>query len=145
MKLARLSLAVTALAYLGFGIGFLIKPELLETIGITLGSTAARVEIRGFYGGLELGVGVFFALAVTRPAWYEVALVAQSASLGGLVLGRLVGCLVDGWPGPPLVYYWSGEVAGCLLGLVALQQLRRARSGPRFTKDFIPSAGRPLG
>ena len=69
MSLPRLSLRLAALAFAGFGVALLVRPELMGMLGLELGRAAAFTEIRAFYGGLELGLALFFALASTRDAW----------------------------------------------------------------------------
>ena len=61
MMLNRLSLSLTSLAFAGFGTWLLVRPETMETVGLALTTPAAYTEVRGFYGGLELGCALFFA------------------------------------------------------------------------------------
>ncbi len=124
MLLARISLALTAFAFAGFGMMLLMWPDAISLVGVELTSPAARVEIRGFYGGLELGLAVFFAVAAWRREWFRPALVAQIASLGGLVIGRLIGIVTDGTDDAFIYLLMMMEAAGCLIGVMALWQLR---------------------
>jgi hypothetical protein len=124
MFLARLSLALTALVFGGFGVWLLLQPEALASLGVELTTPAARTEIRGFYGGLEIGLALFFGLAASRPRWLRPALVAQVAAFGGIVLGRLFGFAVDGSVGPLLVTLMVAEIFGMTFGLFALSRLR---------------------
>src|SRR3954465_15395605 len=96
MNLPRVSLRLAALAFAGFGVALLVRPALLGALGIELGRPAAVTEIRAFYGGLELGLAGFFAAASTRDEWLRPALFAQAASLGGIVLARMIGLALDG-------------------------------------------------
>jgi hypothetical protein len=124
MSLPRLSLRLAALAFAGFGVALLVRPELIEMLGLELGRAAAVTEIRAFYGGLELGLALFFALASTRDAWLAPALFAQAAALGGIVLARLVGVALDGGPEPLILLFAAVEGTGAMLALVALRGLR---------------------
>jgi hypothetical protein len=126
LGLARLSLSLTALVYAGFGFAFLVWPALITWAGVELTSPAAHTEIRAFYGGLEIGLALFFVLAATRRAWFRPGLVAQAASLGGLALGRVFGVIVDGEPEPLLYLLITAETIGALIGLVALRRLGAA-------------------
>jgi len=90
------SLGLTALAFFVFGGWLIVQPEGLEMLGLALTTAAAVTEIRAFYGGLELGCGLFFALAVTRPTWHRPALVLQATSLGLTAAARGLGIVVDG-------------------------------------------------
>ncbi|SOD03397.1 protein of unknown function [bacterium JGI 053] len=125
MNLPRVSLRLAALAFAGFGVALLVRPALLGSLGIELGRPAAATEIRAFYGGLELGLAVFFALASTRDDWLRPALYAQAASLGGIVLARLIGFVVDGSAEPLLLLFAAVEATGVVLGAVALRRLPR--------------------
>jgi hypothetical protein len=122
--LARFSLALTALVFGGFGLTLLVFPTVLTGAGVALTTAEARAEIRAFYGGLELGLAHFFALAALRPGWFRPGLVAQAASLGGAALGRALGMIVDGAFTPMMLLLFAAEGAGSLLGLWALSRLR---------------------
>ncbi|MCO5168882.1 MAG: DUF4345 domain-containing protein [Planctomycetes bacterium] len=124
MTLARCSLALTAVAFAAFGLWLLVAPQALGQVGVELPTPAARAEIRAFYGGLELGLAAFFAVAAARPAWFAPGLLAQALGLGGVVLGRLTGVVVDGATDPLLLALMGAEAAGCALGVVALVRLR---------------------
>jgi hypothetical protein len=119
IRLARASLALAALAFLGFGLLFLLRPESIQSMGVLLESATARTEIRGFYGGLEVGLGLFFFVSLLRVAWFRPALLAQAATLSGIALGRIVGIVVEGSGEVLIWFYASVEIAGALLGLVA--------------------------
>ena len=128
VRLARVSLVLAALAYAGFGVATLVRPSVLNVLGIELLRPAASTEIRAFYGGLELGMALFFARAAAEPAWFRPALFAQAASLGGVVLARLAGIAVDGSGEPLVLLLGAAEGAGALLGLVALRRLNAAEA-----------------
>lgn len=120
-----LSLSLTALSYLGFGLWLLVSPHGLETLGLALTTSAAVTEIRAFYGGLELGCGLFFALAVRRPAWHTPALVLQATSLGGAAAARALGLIVDGTRDGLILGLMTAEAVAAA---VALWLLWRARA-----------------
>ncbi|MBX3471620.1 MAG: DUF4345 family protein [Planctomycetes bacterium] len=123
MTLARCSLLLAAVGFAAFGVWLLVAPEALGEVGVVLSTPAARAEIRAFYGGLELGLAAFFAVAATRPAWFAPALLAQALGLGGVIVGRLTGVVVDGATDPLLLSLMAAEAGGCALGVVALVRL----------------------
>jgi len=123
MNLPRLSLRLAALAFAGFGVALLVRPALIGTLGIELTSPTAVTEIRAFYGGLELGLALFFALASTREAWLRPALFAQAAVLGGIALARLIGVAIDGGAAPLILLFAALEGAGALVAIAALRTL----------------------
>ncbi|WP_169978211.1 DUF4345 family protein [Tautonia rosea] len=125
MRLARISLWLTAIAFGGFGLWLLIQPEGITGLGVELTHPVARAEIRAFYGGLELGLALFFTVAASRPSWFAAGLFAQAAALGGVALGRIIGIVVDGVSDSLFVGLLAAELTGCLIGIVALWLLDR--------------------
>ena len=124
MMLARLSLGITALAFAVFGAWFLVSPTSLGRIGLLLYHPNAVTEIRAFYGGLELALGVFFLLAMRRPTWLVPGLMAQALTLGAVAATRLVGIALGGTTEVMLAFA-AAEAAGCALAIVALNRLGR--------------------
>lgn len=122
--LARFSLVLTALVFAGFGVVLLLDPTTIASTGVVLSTPEAKTEIRAFYGGLELGLALFFALSAARPAWFQAGLAAQAASLGGAALARLFGMIVDDSLTIMMALLFAAEAAGSLLGLWALLRLR---------------------
>lgn len=125
MRLARASLFITALVFGGFGIALLVMPSLMEVVQVRIVGPEGAVEIRAFYGGLELGLACFFATAAMRADWLRPGLFLQIAALGGVVLGRVVGLVVDAEVGAQIYFFMSLEAAGAMFGAVALRTLDR--------------------
>lgn len=121
---ARFSVLLTALVYFGFGLTLLLAPSVIEGTGVTLTTASARTEIRAFYGGLELGLALFFVIGAIKTSWLRSALCAQACSLGLIACARLFGVIIDG--SHSLMHYLllSAELSGSLLGLFALYRLR---------------------
>ena len=67
-RIARVSLLLAALGLIAFGAALLVKPSLLGIVGVELGRPSAATEIRAFYGGLELGLAVFFIATSFRSS-----------------------------------------------------------------------------
>jgi pimeloyl-ACP methyl ester carboxylesterase len=126
MALARFSLYAVALGLVSVGAVFLIAPTILTTTAdILLPVPVARMEIRGVYGGFFVGTGVFFLLCARRHAWLRPGLVAQASIMGGLVLGRGIGIVVDGAPSSYIVGLLAIELLALITAVVALKQLDR--------------------
>ena len=128
-RLANASILLTGIAYGGFGLLLLLRPETLGAVGVAITRPAAAVELRGFYGGLELGVAAFFFLALRRPAWHAPALTLQAASLGGAAAGRAFGLVVGGGAEPLILMLLVAETVAAAVGVTALAGLRRTRRG----------------
>ena len=124
MSLPRLSLRLTALVFAAFGVSLLVRPELMGKLGVELASPTGFTEIRAFYGGLELGLALFFAIASTRDEWLHPALFAQAVALGTLLLARLAGIVVDGTAEPVMLLFAAIEAVGVVLAWAALRTLR---------------------
>jgi len=124
MKLARLSLYVMAVVFLGLGPMSLIAPtNLTPLVEISMPTPIAVMEIRGVYGGLFFGIGFFFLLFARSDAWLRPGLVAQAGIMGGFVLGRTVGIVLGGAPNLFIATLLAGEVFMVAVALVAVRQL----------------------
>ena len=128
MRFARVVLGLSSLVWCGFGLMLSIWPERLGGVGLSVDGALARIEVRGFYGGLELGIAGFLAwCAIAKTAERTRAgLVLTAAALGGTALGRLVGIGLEG--GSTTAQMWSFvalELAGTALAVAALVRLGR--------------------
>jgi hypothetical protein len=110
---------MTAGAFAGFGTWLLLRPQALSRVGVEVPSPTARAEIRAFYGGLEIGLAVFFAAAAATPAWHRPALLAQTAALGGSALARLFSITGDP-PVDPLIRLLAVLEGAAAIGGAAL-------------------------
>ena len=77
------------------------------------------------YGGLELGLGAFFATAAAKPEWSRPALLAQTLGLGALAASRLAGILGDHPRGVLMKLLFVAESSAAGLGAVALATPRK--------------------
>ena len=90
-------LALCALGFLGFGLWLLLAPAgALGKIGIQATSGVGLVELRAFYGGMEIGLGLFLGLCLLRPDWQGAGLWLVVLANGGAGLARLAGALLGG-------------------------------------------------
>jgi hypothetical protein len=96
--LGKIVLLLSGLMFLVFGIGFLIAPTWLGgKAGLIPDGPLGRVELRAFYGGMEVGLGLFLlGAAAARKQVRAMGLVAAAMLLGATALGRLVGFAVEG-------------------------------------------------
>lgn len=105
------------------GIAYLVAPvELAAATQTTLESSTAVIEVRGFYGGQMIGLGIFMLLGLQRAEFTRPALVLAAASLGGTGAGRVVGMVADG-VAPGIMLALLGVELGC--AAVALWLARR--------------------
>ena len=72
------------------------------------------------YGGLELGLGMFFGVAIAKPQWRRPALVAQTLGLSTLAAARLAGIVRDRPRGALMKALFAAESAAAVMGAIAL-------------------------
>ena len=116
-------IALCALGFVGFGLWLLADPAALEKVGIQATSQVGTVELRAFYGGMELGLGIFLALCLWRPQWQSAGLWLVLLTNGGAGLARLLavgmgGVAVEGYLGWALLWELGfAALAGLALAL----------------------------
>ncbi len=87
--LSRLLLFTIGLGFLGFGGWLAVSPQTaLEPLGIHA-SEVGWIELRAFYGGLELGLATFLFMAVWRDDWRRAGLWVALLGNAGIGLTRL--------------------------------------------------------
>jgi hypothetical protein len=118
--LTRITLWLGGLSFVGFGLAFLVAPQqTLSLIGLQLHGPHAATELRAFYGGLEIGIGLCLIGADLR-GWHRQGLLLCLASYGGISLARLVGIALAGGSSGALWIALALEVSLALLAAVAL-------------------------
>ncbi|MBL8986973.1 MAG: DUF4345 family protein [Gemmatimonadetes bacterium] len=138
MTFPRVVLGLTGAVFVTLGLGFLVAPEgLLGLMKIQVSPERALLEIRAMYGGLELGLGVFFIVAVFRERWIRAALGAQFLVLGGMGSTRLLALLFAGPSDRLMVAFAVAEVIGAVLGIGAFGQARRILVNNRFERRRV--------
>jgi len=90
-------IAVIGVFFAGMGCYALAAPDaIIRPFGITLGSAAARSEVRGVYGGFGLAIaGVLGYAAVADADARTGILIAVGAALAGMAFGRVVSAVLD--------------------------------------------------
>jgi len=92
--LAKIALGLAALGFLGFGTAALIAPvAVMAGADLALVDPRAIVEIRAFYGGLEISLGILLVLAF-RAKYQAAGLILGFASYLGIALARGLGMLI---------------------------------------------------
>ena len=127
MRLARFTLWLCGLGFVGFGLLFLVDPlGTLARIGISLEGALAAAEIRAFYGGFELAVGLLI-LAADRAARHRpYGLLLAAGTYGGVGLARALGMALGPVATP---FLWAAlliELTLAALALLAWRGLRGA-------------------
>ncbi len=125
---ARILLAVQALLLAGFGLAYFIRPqEMANLSGMLLMEPAALTDVRAYYGGLQLGLGLYLLLALLRTDLLRAALMLLVLLYASLFFARLGGLWLDGGLQQTFNLYamlFEGVSAG--LALYLLRGLNRA-------------------
>lgn len=130
MSLGRISLSLSALIFGTFGLAFLSSPTTMAgRVDITLPTPTAIIDFQAIYGGLEVGLAVFFAYCTVVNRWLHPALLVQALSLGGSALGRLVGVLQAGSAQPLIYWLLLAELSGTALGVFTLKRKAASKDG----------------
>jgi Domain of unknown function (DUF4345) len=112
---------IAAVFFAGMGVYALAAPaRLVGPFDITLGSAAARAEVRAVYGGFGLAIAAVLAVALATPDLRTGILTTVAAALAGMAFGRMVSAW-DGRTGfyPNWFYFLVEAVAAAALYLVA--------------------------
>jgi len=130
MGLVKAVLILSGLVFLGFGIAFLADPEgLAKMAGLRFAQPRASAEIRAMYGGLQVGLGLFFLVASHRTRWIRAALAVQALTLFGLAGGRLIGMIhLPGFDGL-MTLFFTIEVLGGIVGLITFRHAKEVLLG----------------
>jgi hypothetical protein len=120
-RFANVLLCLAGLGFLGFGLWFVVDPVVpLASMGVAVSGAGATTEIRAFYGGLELGLGLFLLAAAFRRDWRRPALWLCLCANAGIGLVRGYGLL----RGEPWIgffgYALAWELGFAMLAALAL-------------------------
>lgn len=119
MDIGKLAIGITAAAFAGFGTALIVNPDILRKIGIRASGANARTELRAMYGGMELGFGMFFAVAALKPQWRRPALTAILLGIGSLGITRIATAIAE--DADPISYLMAGpELAAATMAGIAL-------------------------
>jgi len=127
--LPKIALCLSALGFLGFGVAALIAPvAMMAGVDLVLVDPRAIVEIRSFYGGLGISLGILLLLSL--QAKYQTAgLILGCVSYLGIALARIFGMLMTATSSNFLWIALTTEIVFVLLcGLAWWRQRTRSVS-----------------
>ena len=97
MLFARIVLLIQIAALVLLGLAYFIRPEEMASFsGALLMSAAAVTEVRAFYGGLQLGLAAFLAMALLRLDLLRPELTLLVLLYSALAVARIGGLWLDG-------------------------------------------------
>lgn len=121
-KLVQPLLWIAGLGFLGFGLACLIAPaQTLGAAGVHASGALATIELRAFYGGLELGLGALLIAAARIAHYRRAGLWLCLAAYGGIGLARGAAMLVAQAASP---FLWTALVIELVLAALAAVALR---------------------
>ena len=85
---AKIVTIVSSLTFILFGLALLIKPEVISSTNLTFVDEIGKIEVRAFYGGLEIGLGLLILFFDFIQKQTKSALSVVIASFGGIGLAR---------------------------------------------------------
>jgi len=120
VSLDRAVLAVSAAFVLLAGFGCLVAPGgFAQQVGFQT-APSSLTEVRAFYGGLQIGIGVFLVWCLRRPPHVSLALLLVALAVGGAGLARAFGMLFDHTPTTHHLTNLGIEIATVVLVVFAL-------------------------
>jgi len=125
--LTRICLWTNAVLFLSVGIAFALFPlEMAALVEVDAPTAMAKTDIRAVYGGIDLGLGLFFCVCATYPRQAITGLRLGAVVLAAMAITRFSGIVLDGAQ-PTLTYQlWATELLGAAACLLALRQHARA-------------------
>jgi len=121
----RVLLAVLAIFVLLAGAGCLVAPtNFAQQAGYST-TPSALTEIRAFYGGLQLGIGLFLAWCLRAPDGAFHGLLLGALAVGGAGLARSFGMVIDHASTSHHVVNLGIEIVTVLLVVIALSRAHR--------------------
>jgi hypothetical protein len=125
MRLARFTLWLSGLSFIGFGLAFLIAPlQTLASAGVEMSGALAAAELRAFYGGLELGLGLLMLAADRQARHRPYGLILVIGSFGAIGLARALAMALGSVSTPFMWFALGTELLFALLAVIALRRVR---------------------
>lgn len=124
MALKRTLLWLNSALFVAFGIGFIFIPAFLSNLLTSSipATTSALTDMRATYGGMALGIAIFFGMCVRNTDTVRIGLIASALVLSCIAFGRIVGIFIDGSPNIFIYLLLSAEVLFAALILFALKK-----------------------
>jgi len=124
MTLQRMLLWINCALFVMFGVGFIMMPGFLANLltDAVPGTTSAMIDMRATYGGMALGIAIFFGVCARHPDTVRIGLIASVLVLFCIALGRIVGIFIDGSPNIFIYLLLSAEILFAALILFALKR-----------------------
>ncbi|WP_158226894.1 DUF4345 domain-containing protein [Amycolatopsis vastitatis] len=131
MILKKIVLGSAGLGVAVIGVIYLLAPHLLlDVYGVDIQSPSEANIFRSGSGALYVALAILFLLGAFNTRYTRTSLVTLFTFMSGLVVGRLVSIVADGWPHVVLIVVlvveasFAGAAAYALRVQDSSQQLR---------------------
>jgi hypothetical protein len=126
MKAPSILLKIVGFGLLIYAVSFIFNPLLLaKMIGFTHHSPNTLVEITAFYGGLELGLGVFFIWASLNSNRYFLGLMCFFFAFFAAGIFRLIGIILYSFEDPSQPIVSAIEILVPLYGYYLARRIKK--------------------
>ena len=134
MTVVRIYLLAVGGCSLALGLAYVIWPvEMAALTEFTLPSPLAIIEIRAFYGGQLVGVGLAILFGLWNRRFVIPALLFAVVPLAGVAAGRLYGVIAAGTLPPVAAGFLVLELATAGIGGVLVRrEIARGRPSTRI-------------
>jgi hypothetical protein len=120
-RMNQAALAMAALVFAWVGVNGLFAPAAITgPVELLAASASAHNEIRANYGGMHLAMSALFAVGAFTARFRWSATVVLTLFSGGLVAGRLLSVVLDGWPNAFVVQLLITEATAAASGAALL-------------------------
>ena len=130
MSFDRVLLVALTTFVLLAGVGCLVAPAAFAQQAEFSTTPSALAEIRAFYGGLQLGIGLYLVWCLRLPDRTFQGLLLGGLAVGGAGIARTFGILFDRAPTSHHLLNLGVEVVTVLLVAIARSRIRRKPTGP---------------
>lgn len=124
MKAPNYLLKFVGIGLIVYAVSFIANPLLLaKMIGFTHHSPNTLVEITAFYGGLELGLGIYFIWTSLKSERYYIGLMSFFFAFFAAGIFRLIGIFLYGFEDPSQPIVSAIEILLPLYGLYLARKI----------------------
>ena len=122
---ARLVIALVGMVWLGLGITTFTNLDMVAGwVDYGVSADLARFEFRAEYGGLSIALAALHFFGGLRAKWLGPSLAMAMTLLVGLVTGRILSLVADGYPGMKGLTLLLSEIVMIALIVFAMVRLR---------------------
>ncbi len=123
MSFPSVLLWINSILFVAFGAGFILVPDTLSLLitHSSPGTSSAVIDMRATYGGMALGIGLFFGLCAYRQTNILLGLIAALLVMTSVAGGRLFGIVMNGAPNLFMLILLAAELLFTVLLLLALK------------------------